>query len=316
MDSCCHIAWSQAGGEGGRVVARAGDERQHVAGRGVEEDAGDALFGAAAAGHEILQTHIERGHHVGAGSPFDPRQFSDHPAEGVDLDLARPSGAAQDQILRFFDAALADTEIGEFEQRIAVELLLRNRRDIAHDMRGGLAEGVMPGQPLLDRDARQFGDRDLDPSHLVPAQIGANHDWHKGMLAADFADDAASVALADLDQLAERGQSLLDIAGLFGDEDEVIILPVVGQRRAEAIEDTSSRRRQKPQVDAVFVRQDAVAVRFEDLQLVHTAGQCCDQQRLPPGERRRAPRQHPLALRFTPHSCSADPRQLAGINVR
>ena len=70
-----------------------------------------------------------------------------------------------------------------------------------------------------------------------------------------------SVSLTSI-SVAERIQRRRDVAGLLGDDDEVIVLSVFGERDAEAIEDPPAQRRQQPQVDAVFVGENRVAVRF------------------------------------------------------
>ena len=85
------------------------------------------------------------------GLSGDAGELADHPAEGIDFDLARACGAAQLQILRLLDAALADAEIRQFEQRIAVEFLLGYCGDIADDVRRGLAERVLACHALVDR---------------------------------------------------------------------------------------------------------------------------------------------------------------------
>ena len=214
----------------------------------------------------------------------DAGKFADHPAEGIDFDLACACGASQLQILRLLDPALADAEIRQFEQRIAVELLLGNRGDIADDMRRGLAERVLAGHAPIDREAGQFRNCDLDARHFVPTKIGADDDGHEGMFALDLAQDAAAVGLAHLDQRTERVERRRDIAGLLGDDDKVIILLVFGERDPEAIENSPAHRRYQPQADAVFVRENRIALRVHNLQLVHPPAnggekQCLDRRR-------------------------------------
>ena len=168
-------------------------------------------------------------------------------------------------------------------------------------MRRGRAEWIEPGEALLDRDAGQLGDGDLDARHLVPAQIGADHDRHEAMLAPDVAQHPAAVGIAELDQRGERVERRCDVAGLLGDDDEPIVLVIVGERHAEAVEDAPARRRQQPQIDAVLVGQHRVAVRLEDLELVHAPGKDGDERRLAAGENGRSPGEELLALRFPLH---------------
>ncbi len=88
----------------------------------------------------------------------------------------------------------------------------------------------------------------------------------------------------------------IEVAGLLGDDDDPIILPVIGEADAEPIEDAPARRRQQPQIDAVLVGQDAVAVAVEDLQLVQAPGESADERDLSAGEDRRAPAQQFLRV--------------------
>ena len=54
------------------------------------------------------------------GFPGNAGELAHDPAIGVDLDLAGAGDAAQLDVLRLLDPALADAEIRQFEQRIAV----------------------------------------------------------------------------------------------------------------------------------------------------------------------------------------------------
>ena len=89
------------------------------------------------------------------------------------------------------------------------------------------------------------------------------------MFAPDLAQDAAAVGFAHLDQRAERVECRRDIAGLLGDDDEMIVFLVVGERDPEAIENSPAHRRYQPQADAVLVRENRITRRVQNLQLVH-----------------------------------------------
>ena len=125
---------------------------------------------------------------------------------------------------------------------------------------------------MLDGDTGQFRHRDLDPRHLLPAQIGAHNERDKGVLALDIAHDAPAVGLGHFDQFGDRVECAFEIAGLLGDGDDAIIGPVVSERCAKAVEDAPARRGQKPHVNAVLLSHDRVFVAVEDLQLVHAGG--------------------------------------------
>ncbi len=173
------------------------------------------------------------------------REFAHHAAEGVDLDLAGASRAAQLEIVRFLDPALADAEIRQLDQRIvAVQLVFRDRRDIAHDMRDGVGEGIIPDQALLDRHARKIERVDVDAGHLVPIHVLADRHRDKAVLVADVAQHAAAVAVAQRHQRGNGVERRRDIAGLFGHQHGPVGGPVHRQGHAETVDDAPARRRQ------------------------------------------------------------------------
>ena len=172
-------------------------------------------------------------------------------------------------------------------------------------MRGRGGIGVIADQPLFDRNSGQFGDRHLDPRHLLPTQVGAHDERDKGVLALGVAQDAAQVGLGDLDQPAERRQRHFEIAGLLGNDNDAVIRPVVGERDTEAVEDPPARRGEKPQIDAVLVGHDGVTILVEDLQLVHAAGEGGAEQCLAAGEQGGSPGEEFLAVFFPFHRRAA-----------
>ena len=163
----------------------------------------------------------------------------------------------------------------------------------------------MSDHALLDRDTRQLRDCHLDPGHLLPAQIAAHDERHEAVLASDFAQHAIAVGLGDLDQLADRGQGRLEVAGLLRDHDDAVIVLVVGDRNAKPVVNAAARRHHQPQVDPVLVGQNRIPVLLQDLQLVHSADDRCPEQRLSAGEQRRAPREDLTPLLFAGHGALA-----------
>ena len=79
------------------------------------------------------------------------------------------------------------------------------------------------------------------------------------------------------------------------------MLPVLGERDAEAVEDAAARRRQQPQIDAVLLGQDRVPVVLQDLQLVHPRRQRGGEQRLAAGQQRGAAGQSLVAVGLAGH---------------
>ena len=110
-----------------------------------------------------------------------------------------------------------------------------------------------------------------------------------------------------LDQRTERVERRRDIAGLLGDDDEMIVLLVFGERDPEAIENSPAHRRYQPQADAVLVREDRVTLRVHDLQLVHPPADGGEKQCLTAGEDRRAPGEQLLAKHIPPHCGQSAP---------
>ena len=125
------------------------------------------------------------------------------------------------------------------------------------------------------------------------------------MFAPDLAQYTAPVALTDLDQRPDRIQGRGDVPCLLGDDHEVIVLSVFGKRDPEAVENPRAQRRQQPQTDSIFVGENRVAVRFDNLQLVHPSADGGEEQCLTAGKNRRAPGEQLLPERLPSHRRSA-----------
>ncbi len=147
----------------------------------------------------------------------------------------------------------------------------------------------MPDHPLLDRHARQFRYRDLDPGHLVPAQIAAHDQRNETVLAARVAQHPMPIGLGDLDKIAESRQGRFEIPGLLRHDHHTVIMLIFGKRDPESVHNPSARRSQQPQIDAVLVGQNRVAVLIHYLQLVHSPGDRGSEQRLSAGKQGSAP---------------------------
>jgi hypothetical protein len=128
------------------------------------------------------------------------------------------------------------------------------------------------------------------------------------MLAPDIAQYPAAVRLGDLDQRAEGIEGRRDIAGLLGDDDEVIVVPVIGKRDPETIEDSPAQRRHEPQVHAVLVGEYRITVGVQNLQLVHAPAKRGNKRRLAHREDCGATGKEPMALRFPLHRRFDNPR--------
>ena len=123
------------------------------------------------------------------------------------------------------------------------------------------------------------------------------------MLAPDVAQYPATVRLADLNQPGERVERSRNVPGPLGDHDKAIVLVIIGKCRPEAIEYAPALRCQKLQVNAVLIGEHQVAVRLQDLELVHPFGKRGEEDCLAGAEHRRPPGQKLVSSRFTLHRC-------------
>ncbi len=163
---------AEAGDELVGVEPGARDEGQDLAVAHVDHDRAGALVLHAFLG-EALQVHIERQLDVGPGFALGAAELADHAAMRIDLDLAHPALAAQLAVDRLLHAVLADREVGQAEQRIAVvarlQVVFRHRRDIAEHVAQLHAVGIGAHLPHVGDDARQVGGGEIDLREDVPA---------------------------------------------------------------------------------------------------------------------------------------------------
>ncbi len=247
------------------------------------DDRGAALVGDAL-GDEFLQTDVDRHMDVLARLPFLPPQLADDAAERVHLDLGVAGLAAKLEVVFPLDAALADAEARQLEQRVARQLAFRDGSDIAQRVRHRTCERVAARLAHVDVDARQVRGIHLDPADLFPAQVLAHGNRHEGAAPADLAQDAPPLMVRHLDQPVEPFQHLLDVVGLLRHDDDTVILHVDGQRHATPVEHPAARRRQQAQADPVLVGQHAIPAQFDDLQVIHAGGESGEQDGLPAGQ--------------------------------
>ena len=78
-------------------------------------------------------------------------------------------------------------------------------------------------------------------------------------------------------------------------------MPVFGESYAKAVDDAPAGWRHKPQIDAVFVGEDGIAVFFKDLQLVHAGREDGAERHLAAGEEGDPAGEQLLALGFPRH---------------
>jgi hypothetical protein len=216
----------------------------------------------------------------------------------------RPA-APQGQVVLPLDAGLAVAELGQLEQRIAVQLALGDGADVAQKVRRGAARRILPHEAGIEAHARQLRRPDRDPRHLLPDQILAHRDRHEGATRARLREHGIDAPGRQLDQLLQRAKRAADLAGLLGNDPHPVGRHVAGEGDAMAIEDAAARRRHEPVVDAILVGEQGVLVGLEHLQVVEAPGEQSDQAELAPGEQGRAPAERAPAIRLTVHAATS-----------
>ena len=125
-------------------------------------------------------------------------------AERVDAQLREPGPPAQLLVERGLDASLAD----RVPERVAAELLqlqLRDRADVAHQLGGEVAEAVLPDERVRDSQARELRLVLQEVENLVLA--GELLQGHQGdRVAAVLLDLARDVRQRDVEDVGEAPQ--------------------------------------------------------------------------------------------------------------
>ena len=235
---------------------------------------------------------------VGAGLALGAVELADHAADGIDLDLDGAGAAAQLVLERALHALLAEAQRGELQHRIvaAGEILVGDPAGIADDVAHQLAFGIVAGLAEVDEHAGQVGRVEFQPRHLLPAEIFAHHDRLGVAAAPELAQQARLLGLAQIEDLVEALDQHLDAAAAVGGGHGAEIVAVDGQRLARAVEDQAARRRQQPEIDAVFLGQRGEALGLDDLELVEPAGQGRQQHGLGAAQQQGAAREQAGAL--------------------
>jgi hypothetical protein len=118
----------------------------------------------------------------------------------------------------------------------------------------------------------------------------------------DVAQHAATIAIAQRNEGADRVERRRDISGLLRHQLDAVGRRVGCEDHAEAIDDGPARRRQEADIDAIFVRERGIAISLHDLQKIHASGQCAEQPDLRAGEQDGPAGQHTRAKDLTLHS--------------
>ena len=246
----------QAGNEFVGIVTGHRGQRQDVAVADIHDHGRGAFLFAQPVRRHFLEVAVDGQTDVIPGLSFLARQFPDHAADRIHLDLAVAGLPAEIEVENPFDAVLADLEARQFQQRIPGYFLFGHRRNISEHM----------GEILCKR---------------IPA---ADSYRHETAPPPDFAQDALALVVFKRDDPGQRIEHRVDIAHLLRHQRHAVVFLVDSQRPAVSVDNAATRRRQKTEIDPVLVGEGLVLVGFDDLQLIHPPGQDAEQDHLPAAE--------------------------------
>ncbi len=132
-----------------------------------------------------------------------------------------------------------------------------------------LAQRIAAGQTDIGRDAGQGGSVDRNGRDILPAALVGHGDGHERGAAIDLPPRPLQFVVVHVDELPESGQSRVHIAGILADDDDAVVLGVLGDGDAVAVEDQAAAGRDQPHVDAILLGQKAELVGLLDLHLPH-----------------------------------------------
>ena len=307
---------AQAVDERARVERRHRSERQNFAGAHVEHHRAGARLRAQALVHVALQVEIEGQFDVVSRRAVLAVQRLDLTAQRVDLepDQARP--AAQLAVVDLLDAVLADPELRQLEQRVAGQLLLRDRCHVAEHMRGDVAERIVADQAGDQGHARQVRAVDRNARHLAPVEILAHGEGHERTARAHLGDHLLDALLGQGDQTSQRLESGVQIGGLLAHHQDAVSGAVARQRHAIAVEDAPAVGGHQAVVDPVFIGEQRVLVGIDRLQVIQATGERAEQGQLGAAQQQRPARERTHPLRITVHGsalgCDGAPGRAGG----
>ena len=302
--------------ERARVERRHRSERQNFTGAHVKDHRAGARLHAQALVHIALQVEIEGQLDVVARLAVLAVQRLDLAAQRVDLEPNQACPAAQLAVVDLLDAVLADPELGQLEQRVAGQLLLRDRRHVAEHMRGDVAQRIVADQAGDQGHAGQVRAVDRDARDFRPVEILAHRERHERTARLHLGDHLLDALLGQGDQTAQRLESRVQIGGLLAHHQDAVGGAVAGERHAIAVEDAPAIGRHEAVVDPVLVGEQRVLVGIDRLQVIEAPGERAEQGQLGAAKQQRPARERPHPLRVTVHGsaavCGGAPGRAAG----
>ena len=228
----------------------------------------------------FLQVDIEAEHDVLARFRIDTIEHTQHATTGIGLDLFIADFAVQLVLVETLDTGLADMVGAGVIGRIqTLELLLVDAPDVADRMREVFLLRIMPHQLRRHLDARQAELVDRNASDLLFGQFEQNrHRLERTPPLAHAALEQGTIILAEFQHLDHRIEHARPVTGAFAGHGQAEAGAVVGDDHAIAVEDQPAGRRDRLHMDAVVLRQGAVMLVLNHLQVVHAHDQHAGQQ--------------------------------------
>ena len=283
----------------------AGDrgERHHAAGTCIQHDGARRGLGGQALDRKSLQLEIERQPDVLACHALLPAELADLTAEGVDLDPAETGTATQYPVVASLDAALADAELGQMQERVRVLRLLADvhRADIAQHMRESRTLRVVPQQTGIQCHARKLGGPDREPRHLVPAQVLAHQERHERPPDACLGQDGVDPLRGQLDYAGNPLQDSAQVVRLLADHEHAVGGHVPRQGSPEPVENAATWRREQPLIGAIVLGEQRKLLAALDLQVVEPSGERREHRGLCPAEQQGPPAEGAGPLNLVVH---------------
>ena len=187
---------------------------------------------------------------------------------GIGLDTLVPDLAVQPVFIGRLDAGLADVRRPPIvDLTDTLELALVDAADIADDVNAESAQRIVPRQPRSDVHPRESVPIDREPRDLPVLEPQAQRDLLEPELASDGGAERLLVGIGDLDDPAQLREEHIEVVDCFRNDLEAVARQVLRQNPALAIEDESSRRRNRNDLDPIVLRQRGEVPMLEYLEM-------------------------------------------------
>ena len=211
-------------------------------------------LGAETTDRRPLQIEIDAEGEVDAGLAFPAIQYAHRSADGVDLQLHSAGRSTEWDIVALFDARLAYPEIGKIEQWISS--CLASETAATYPKTGASTSPyrycrVKPSSTLMPGRFTDSTSTRATSSQLRSLRMmtGMNRRCRSMSL-----ENALAIAFVQRDERAQRVQRQSDALRAFHNDKNLIYLPIVGERAAQPVQNTTAPRRDQAQRDAILIR--------------------------------------------------------------